>query len=71
MYSIVLNTVFYICASGYLVNFILFFKYLFICIYLFFIVISAIQFFFPTVQHGDSVIHTCTHSIFAHYHAPS
>ena len=26
--------------------------------------------FFPTVQHGDPVIYTCTHSIFAHYHAP-
>ena len=27
--------------------------------------------FFSTVQHGDSVTHTCTHFIFAHYHAPS
>ena len=28
-------------------------------------------FFFPTVWNGDPVTHTCTHSIFAHYHAPS
>ena len=27
--------------------------------------------FFSTVQHGDPVSHTCTHSIFAHYHASS
>ena len=27
--------------------------------------------FFSTVQHGDPVTHTCTHSIFSHYHAPS
>ena len=27
--------------------------------------------FFFTVQHGDSVTHTRTHSIFVHYHAPS
>ena len=24
-----------------------------------------------TVQHGDPVTHTCTHSFFSHYHAPS
>ena len=27
--------------------------------------------FFSTVQHGDPVTHTRTHSIFSHYHAPS
>ena len=27
--------------------------------------------FFSTVQHGDPVTHTCTHSILSHYHAPS
>ena len=27
--------------------------------------------FYSTVQHGHPIIHTCTHSIFAHYHAPS
>ena len=27
--------------------------------------------FFSAVQHGKPVTHTCTHSIFAHYHAPS
>ena len=37
----------------------------------FLIVISPIQFFFPTVQHGDPVTHTCIHSFFSHYHAPS
>ena len=26
---------------------------------------------FSTVQHGDPVIHTCTHSVFAHSQAPS
>ena len=36
----------------------------------FLILISPIQ-FFSTVQHGDPVTHTHTHSIFAHYHAPS
>jgi len=28
-------------------------------------------FFFSTVQNGDPVTHTCTHSIFTHYHSPS
>ena len=28
-------------------------------------------FIFSTVQRGDTVTHTCIHSIFAHYHAPS
>ena len=28
-------------------------------------------FVFPTVQHGDLVIHTGIHSFFSHYHAPS
>ena len=27
--------------------------------------------FFPTVQHGDPVTHTCIHSFLSHYHAPS
>ena len=27
--------------------------------------------FFPAVQHGDPVTHTCIHSFFSHYHAPS
>ena len=26
---------------------------------------------FSTVQHGDPVTHTCIHSFFSHYHAPS
>ena len=43
------------------------FVYLFIIIL---IVISPYN-FFSTVQHGDPVTHTCRHSIFAHYHAPS
>ena len=38
--------------------------------YYFLIVISPIK-FFSTVQHGDPVTYTCTHSIFTHYHAPS
>ena len=27
-------------------------------------------FFFPTVQPGDPVTHTCIHTFFSHYHAP-
>ena len=27
--------------------------------------------FFSTIQHDDPVTHTCSHSIFSHYHAPS
>ena len=27
--------------------------------------------FFNTVQHGGLVTHTCIHSFFSHYHAPS
>ena len=27
--------------------------------------------FFPTAQHGDPVTHTCIHSFFSYYHAPS
>lgn len=27
--------------------------------------------FFPTVQYGDPVTHTCIHSFFSHYHVPS
>ena len=26
---------------------------------------------FSTIQHGDPVTHTCIHSFFSHYHAPS
>ena len=32
---------------------------------------SSNTIFFSTVQHGDPVTHTCTHSIFSHYQAPS
>ena len=33
--------------------------------------ISPIHYFFPTIQHGDPLTHTCIHSFFSHYHAPS
>ena len=46
-------------------------SFFFFYYYYFLIVISPIQYFFPTIQHGDPVTHICTHSMFAHYHAPS
>ena len=59
---------FYLIVISPIQFYLLFFKFLLLLLFL--IVISPIQ-FFSTVQHGDPVTHTCTHSIFVHYHAPS
>ena len=48
--------------------FILFMCFLFFIYFYFFI--SPIH-FFSTIQHGDRVTYTCTHSFFSHYQAPS
>ena len=49
--------------------------FLFVCLLLFFLIIFLIVnspiHFFPTVQHGNPVTYTYTHSIFVHYRAPS
>ena len=49
------------------------FKYFFIYWFLFFFYYSWFRVFcqFSTVHHGDPVTHTCIHSFFWHYHAPS
>ena len=39
--------------------------------YLFFKLLFPQCSFFYTVQHGGLVTHTCIHSFFSHYHAPS
>ena len=43
----------------------------FLLLVLFFISYFSNTIFFSTVQHGNPAIHTCTHSVFSHDHAPS
>ena len=48
--------------------------FIYLFIYLFILVVINCYFpntFLSTVQHGDPVTHTCMHSFFSHYHAPS
>ena len=47
----------------------LYFSFLFFLLLIYFFNFPNI--FFSTVQHGDLVTHTCIHSFFSHYHAPS
>ena len=44
-------------------------SFYFLVIITFLIVIAQYN-FLSTVQHGDPVTHSCTDSIFTHYHAP-